>query len=109
VAQDENALALLIGGQLPADLPPPQPFANSSYVAELPAGVPSTLMEQRPDIMAAEHQLKGGQCQHRRGAGGLLPADFADGHRRRGQHGARLAVHGRHGLGVRAADHTADF
>lgn len=59
VAQDENALALLIGGQLPADLPPPQPFANSSYVAELPAGVPSTLMEQRPDIMAAEHQLKG--------------------------------------------------
>ncbi|MDE4917954.1 outer membrane protein, multidrug efflux system [Cupriavidus metallidurans] len=59
VAQDENALALLIGGQLPADLPPPQPFANNSYVAELPAGVPSTLMEQRPDIMAAEHQLKG--------------------------------------------------
>jgi multidrug efflux system outer membrane protein len=58
VAQDENALALLIGGPLPADLPEPQPFANTSYVAELPAGLPSALLEQRPDIMAAEHRLK---------------------------------------------------
>ncbi|WP_019451572.1 efflux transporter outer membrane subunit [Cupriavidus sp. BIS7] len=58
VAQDENALTLLIGGPLPADLPPPQPFRGGSYVAELPAGLPSALMEQRPDIMAAEHQLK---------------------------------------------------
>ncbi|SFD05445.1 efflux transporter, outer membrane factor (OMF) lipoprotein, NodT family [Cupriavidus sp. OV038] len=58
VAQDENALALLIGGQLPADLPAPQPFENNSFVAELPAGLPSTVLEQRPDIMAAEHRLK---------------------------------------------------
>ncbi len=58
VAQDENALAVLVGTQLPADLPPPQPFANTSFVAELPAGLPSALLEQRPDIMAAEHQLK---------------------------------------------------
>ncbi|WP_454763952.1 efflux transporter outer membrane subunit [Cupriavidus campinensis] len=58
VAQDENALALLIGGQIPADLPPPQPFQNTSFVAELPAGLPSSLLEQRPDIMAAEHRLK---------------------------------------------------
>ncbi len=58
VAQDENALALLIGGPLPADLPAPQPFDNASYVAELPAGLPSALLEQRPDIMAAEHRLK---------------------------------------------------
>ncbi len=35
VAQDENALAVLVGTQLPADLPPPQPFANTSFVAEL--------------------------------------------------------------------------
>jgi len=58
VAQDENALALLIGGPVPADLPPAQPFRDGSYVAELPADLPSALMEQRPDIMAAEHQLK---------------------------------------------------
>lgn len=58
VAQDENALAVLIGGPLPGDLPPPQPFQDNSYVAELPAGLPSALLEQRPDIMAAEHRLK---------------------------------------------------
>ncbi|WER49486.1 efflux transporter outer membrane subunit [Cupriavidus sp. WKF15] len=58
VAQDENALTVLIGTQLPADLPPAQPFENTSFVAELPAGLPSALLEQRPDIMAAEHQLK---------------------------------------------------
>ncbi|MGN5479275.1 hypothetical protein ACTMU2_27020 [Cupriavidus basilensis] len=46
VAQDENALAVLVGTQLPADLPPPQPFANTSFVAELPAGLPSALLEQ---------------------------------------------------------------
>jgi multidrug efflux system outer membrane protein len=59
VAQDGNALAVLIGTQLPQDLPPPQPFENTSFVAELPAGLPSALLEQRPDIMAAEHRLKG--------------------------------------------------
>jgi NodT family efflux transporter outer membrane factor (OMF) lipoprotein len=58
VAQDENALTVLVGTQLPADLPPAQPFENTSFVAELPAGLPSALLEQRPDIMAAEHQLK---------------------------------------------------
>ncbi|KAI3589347.1 Efflux transport system, outer membrane factor (OMF) lipoprotein [Cupriavidus sp. U2] len=58
VAQDENALSLLIGGPIPADLPPPQPFGDNSFVAELPAGLPSQLLEQRPDIMAAEHRLK---------------------------------------------------
>jgi len=58
VAQDQNALALLIGGPVPADLMPPQTFGDETPVAELPAGLPSTLLEQRPDIIAAEHQLK---------------------------------------------------
>lgn len=58
VAQDENALSLLIGGPLPQDLPPPEPFESKNLVAELPAGLPSALLQQRPDIMAAEHRLK---------------------------------------------------
>ena len=58
VAQDENALGLLIGGPLPQDLPPGEPFESPGLVAELPAGLPSALLQQRPDIMAAEHRLK---------------------------------------------------
>jgi multidrug efflux system outer membrane protein len=58
VAQDENAISLLIGGPLPQDLPPPEPFESKHLVAELPAGLPSALLQQRPDIMAAEHRLK---------------------------------------------------
>ncbi|KJK14407.1 RND transporter [Burkholderiaceae bacterium 16] len=58
VAQDENAISLLIGGPLPQDLPPPEPFESKNLVADLPAGLPSALLQQRPDIMAAEHRLK---------------------------------------------------
>lgn len=58
VAQDENALALLIGGPLPRDLPPARTLDAQGILAELPAGLPSELLERRPDIMMAEHQLK---------------------------------------------------
>ena len=56
-AQDENALVLLLGQPIPADLPPGQGFAGQSMVADLPSGLPSDLLERRPDIVAAEHDL----------------------------------------------------
>lgn len=55
--QAKNALALLIGQELPADLPAAAPFGNSQLIANVPVGVPSTLLEQRPDILGAENQL----------------------------------------------------
>lgn len=58
VAQDENALVLLIGGPLPADLPPARAIDAQGLLASLPAGLPSDLLLRRPDIMAAEHELK---------------------------------------------------
>ncbi|HEX7748139.1 MAG TPA: efflux transporter outer membrane subunit [Bordetella sp.] len=58
VAQDRNALSMLIGAPVPANLLPPQAFGDATPVAELPAGLPSALLEQRPDIIAAEHRLK---------------------------------------------------
>lgn len=61
---DENALTLLVGQPLPADWLPVSPTAPAAQtleqavlMAELPAGLPSDLLAQRPDIRAAEQQL----------------------------------------------------
>ena len=57
-AQDENALVLLIGEPLPADLPPGVPLSAQSIVADIPAGLPSDLLARRPDIMESEANLR---------------------------------------------------
>ena len=56
-ALDENALSLLVGQPLPADLPAPLPLAGQQAVADLPAGLPSDLLTRRPDVLSAEQQL----------------------------------------------------
>ncbi len=55
--QAENAVVLLTGRPLPPDLPPALPLEAQAIVAELPAGVPSEVLQRRPDILAAEHAL----------------------------------------------------
>jgi len=57
LAQDRNALALLAGGQVDADLLPDSIEPQLLALAPPPAGLPSDVLLQRPDIMAAEHQL----------------------------------------------------
>jgi outer membrane protein, multidrug efflux system len=56
-AQDENALALLVGQALPANLPPALPLAAQALRADVPAGLPSDLLVRRPDVRQAEQQL----------------------------------------------------
>jgi multidrug efflux system outer membrane protein len=57
VARDLNALALVVGSQVPASLLP-QTLADSlNALPELPAGLPSDLLARRPDIRSAEHVL----------------------------------------------------
>ena len=58
VAQDANALALVVGAPVPADLLPATLTDTVSAVAELPAGVPSEVLTRRPDILRAERSLR---------------------------------------------------
>ena len=56
-ALDENALVLLVGGPLALALPPIGALAETTLGPELPAGLPSDLLTERPDIRRAEQQL----------------------------------------------------
>ena len=58
LAQAENSLVLLVGRPLPDDLPPPPSLTSLPPAPDLPVGLPSDLLLRRPDILAAEHQLK---------------------------------------------------
>lgn len=56
-AQAQNALHLLLGTEVPADLPPAAVFGRDQVLAVIPVGLPSDLLERRPDIMGAENVL----------------------------------------------------
>mgnify|MGYP001184967910 FL=1 len=58
VAQDENALALLVGTGVPAERLSDGLDQAVASVAELPAGVPSEVLSRRPDVVQAEYALR---------------------------------------------------
>jgi multidrug efflux system outer membrane protein len=57
VAQDENALNLLAGAPVPPALLPAD-LNSVSLPKEISPGIPSEILLQRPDVVAAEHRLK---------------------------------------------------
>lgn len=58
VEQDRNALELLVGQRLgDTQLPGITPL-DAALLVSVPAGLPSTLLQRRPDVLAAEHTLK---------------------------------------------------
>ncbi|MBC8751031.1 MULTISPECIES: efflux transporter outer membrane subunit [Paraburkholderia] len=60
VAQDRNNLVAEIGAPLPADLPQgPTLMESENTLADIGEGVTSDLLTRRPDIVEAEHTLKG--------------------------------------------------
>jgi multidrug efflux system outer membrane protein len=59
VAQDENALALVVGSAVPADLLPPALSDTLTSLMDITPGLPSDVLLSRPDILQAEGLLKG--------------------------------------------------
>ncbi|MBN8757015.1 MULTISPECIES: efflux transporter outer membrane subunit [Variovorax] len=64
VEQDRNALALLVGAMPPADLLPAAPASDTAAPADAarllvpPPDLPSSVLNRRPDVRAAEHALR---------------------------------------------------
>ncbi|MEM9963826.1 MAG: efflux transporter outer membrane subunit [Asticcacaulis sp.] len=58
VQQDLNALRLLVGTELPINIIP-RAFPENAILSTIPVGVPSEVLLNRPDVMAAEYNLKG--------------------------------------------------
>ncbi|UCF19182.1 MAG: efflux transporter outer membrane subunit [Gemmatimonadota bacterium] len=55
-AQTEHAIALLLGSP-PRTIPRGRRLQEQLFPPEIPAGLPSELLERRPDILVAERQL----------------------------------------------------
>ena len=58
VAQDVNALQLLVGAPIPLSLLPQSIDDAMPHIAELPAGLNSYVLLRRPDVLQAEFQLR---------------------------------------------------
>ncbi|MBO9713899.1 efflux transporter outer membrane subunit [Sphingomonas sp.] len=73
LAQDINALQLLVGAPIdPATLPASIDEAAAT-VAELPAGMDSSVLLRRPDVVQAEYQLRAGNAEIGAARAALFP------------------------------------
>jgi multidrug efflux system outer membrane protein len=59
VAQDENALDLVVGSPVPTGLLPQTLSESLTALGEITPGLPSDVLLARPDILQAESELKG--------------------------------------------------
>jgi NodT family efflux transporter outer membrane factor (OMF) lipoprotein len=62
IAQAENALSLLLG-HVPGDIPRGRSLETLQAPPTVPAGLPSALLERRPDIRRAEQELVAANAQ----------------------------------------------
>ncbi len=62
IAQEENAISILLGNN-PQGVPRGRPLVEQTLPPEVPAGLPSSLIERRPDIREAEQILVAANAQ----------------------------------------------
>jgi outer membrane protein, multidrug efflux system len=62
IAQQENALSILLGNN-PGDIPRGLKLTEEPHSPEVPVGLPSALLERRPDIREAEANLVAANAQ----------------------------------------------
>lgn len=73
IAQDENALRLLVGAEIDRALLPASIIEAAPTIAELPAGLDSAVLLGRPDIVAAEYRLRAANAQVGAARAALFP------------------------------------
>lgn len=73
VAQDINALQLLVGAPVDAALLPGSIDETDGQLAELPAGLGSDILLRRPDVVQAEYQLRAANAQVGAARAALFP------------------------------------
>ena len=60
--QEENAISILLGNN-PGDVPRGLKLTEQPHAPEVPAGLPSSLLERRPDVRQAESNLVAANAQ----------------------------------------------
>jgi multidrug efflux system outer membrane protein len=62
IAQEENAISILLGNN-PGDIPRGLKLTEQPHAPDVPVGLPSSLLERRPDIREAEDNLIAANAQ----------------------------------------------